>query len=241
MVPRGTVSLLIGFHGETHVGRHVGGRSGTSGFRHTSVISGLHTGARVLGHHGELQGVEVTLAPWAAHRLLAGTTLGELADGVADPAEVLGRRFRGLGEMLEAAPCWQERFARLDRALLDWTFDAAPAREPSPVVLQAWEILTRTAGAVAMGEVAARTGWSLRHLETRFREQIGLTPKKLARVLRLNRAMWMLSTGRRAADTALECGLYDQSHLNREFRAMTGMPPGRFLADRSQSSFWLAG
>ncbi|MFJ9866113.1 helix-turn-helix domain-containing protein [Streptomyces sp. NPDC101165] len=244
VVPRGTVSLLIGFQGETHVGRHVGRLSRTvpaTDFRHTSVVSGLHTGARVLAHHGELRGVEVTLAPWAAQRLLVGTTLGELTDGVADPAEVLGQRFHRLGEMLEAAPCWQDRFALLDRSLLRWTADSGPSREPSPAVLHAWDILTRTSGAVSIREVAARTGWGLRHLETRFREQIGLAPKGLARVLRLNRAICMLSRGRRQADTALDCGLYDQSHLAREFKAMTGMPPGRFLATRSQSSYWLAG
>lgn len=244
MVPRGTVSLLIGFRGETRVGGHAGRRpksAPAADFRHTSVLSGLHTGARMLGHQGEVQGAEVTLAPWAAQRLLVGTTLGELADSVTDPAEVLGRRFRHLCEALGALPSWRARFALLDRTLLRWTSDADPSRAPAPAVLHAWEILTRTSGTVSIQEVATRTGWGVRHLETRFREQIGLAPKRLARVLRLNRSIWMLSTGRGQADTALACGLYDQSHLIREFKAMTGMPPGRFLATRCQSSFWLAG
>ncbi|MFH8836175.1 helix-turn-helix domain-containing protein [Streptomyces sp. NPDC017868] len=240
VVPTGRVSLLIGFGSELRLGRTGRGAAGAAAPAHTSVVSGLHTRARVLGHQGDLHGVELTLAPWAAYRLF-GATLGELADTVTDPADVLGGRVRDLGAALEAAPGWRERFALLDETLLRWTADAAPSHEPSPAVLEAWRLLDRTAGRLPIGELATRTGWSLRHLENRFREQIGLTPKRLARVLRLNRAIRLLATGGGAAGVAADCGFYDQSHLSREFTAMTGMPPGRFLAARSGASAWLAG
>ncbi|MER7947095.1 helix-turn-helix domain-containing protein [Streptomyces sp. NPDC096079] len=239
VVPTGRVSLLIGFGSEMRLGRTGRGAAGSAA-AHTSVVSGLHTRARVLGHQGDLHGVELTLAPWAAYRLL-GASLGELADTVTDPADVLGDRVRDLGAALEAAPGWRERFALLDEALLRWTAGAAPSREPSPAVLEAWRLLDRTAGSLPIGELAARTGWSLRHLENRFREQVGLTPKRLARVLRLNRAIRLLATGAGAAGVAADCGFYDQAHLSREFSAMTGLPPGRFLAARSGTSAWLAG
>ncbi|MEU8524759.1 helix-turn-helix domain-containing protein [Streptomyces sp. NPDC048629] len=242
VVPSGRVSLLIGFGGEMRLGRTGRRASGTPAPApvHTSVVSGLHTQARVLGHQGDLHGVELSLAPWAAHRLF-GASLGELADTVTDPADVLGGRVRDLGAALEAAPGWRERFALLDEALLRWTAQAEPSHEPSPAVLEAWRLLDRTGGALPIGELAARTGWSLRHLENRFREQIGLTPKRLARILRLNRAIRLLDTGDTATDVAVACGFYDQAHLSREFTAMTGMPPGRFLAARGAASAWLAG
>ncbi|MFF2305663.1 helix-turn-helix domain-containing protein [Streptomyces sp. NPDC058128] len=207
---------------------------------HTSVVSGLHTRARVLGHQGDLHGVELTLAPWAAYRLF-GSPLGELADVLTDPADVLGRRARDLTAALEAAPGWAGRFAALDETLLRWAADVAPSREPSPAVLRAWELLNRSSGTVPVRELAARCGWSPRHLENRFREQIGLTPKRLARILRLNRAIRQLTAGGRPADIAAGCGFYDQSHLSREFTDLTGMPPGRFLATRKEASAWLAG
>ncbi|MFB6525673.1 helix-turn-helix domain-containing protein [Streptomyces sp. NPDC056399] len=222
--------------GGTGAGWDAGGRPAL----HTSVVSGLHTRARVLGHQGDLHGVELTLAPWAAYRLF-GSPLGELADVLTDPADVLGRRARDLTAALEAAPGWAGRFAALDETLLRWAADVAPSREPSPAVLRAWELLNRTSGAVPVRELAARCGWSPRHLENRFREQIGLTPKRLARILRLNRAIRQLTAGGRPADVAAGCGFYDQSHLSREFTALTGMPPGRFLATRKEASAWLAG
>ncbi|MFE6060118.1 helix-turn-helix domain-containing protein [Streptomyces sp. NPDC056431] len=222
--------------GRTGAGRNAGGRS----VAHTSVVSGLHTRARVLGHQGDLHGVELTLAPWAAYRLF-GSPLGELADILTDPADVLGRRARDLTAALEAAPGWAERFTVLDETLLRWAAEVAPSREPSPAVLDAWQLLSRTSGTVPVRELAARSGWSPRHLENRFREQIGLTPKRLARILRLNHAIRQLAAGGRAADVAVGCGFYDQSHLSREFTALTGMPPGRFLAARKAASAWLAG
>lgn len=222
--------------GGTGAGWDAGGRTAV----HTSVVSGLHTRARVLGHQGDLHGVELTLAPWAAYRLF-GSPLGELADVLTDPADVLGRRARDLTAALEAAPGWAGRFAALDETLLRWAADVAPSREPSPAVLRAWELLNRSSGTVPVRELAARCGWSPRHLENRFREQIGLTPKRLARILRLNRAIRQLTAGGRPADIAAGCGFYDQSHLSREFTDLTGMPPGRFLATRKEASAWLAG
>lgn len=222
--------------GGAGAGWDAGGRTAV----HTSVVSGLHTRARVLGHQGDLHGVELTLAPWAAYRLF-GSPLGELADVLTDPADVLGRRARDLTAALEAAPGWAGRFAALDETLLRWAADVAPSREPSPAVLRAWELLNRSSGTVPVRELAARCGWSPRHLENRFREQIGLTPKRLARILRLNRAIRQLTAGGRPADIAAGCGFYDQSHLSREFTDLTGMPPGRFLATRKEASAWLAG
>ncbi|MGW4702864.1 helix-turn-helix domain-containing protein [Streptomyces sp. NPDC004285] len=234
VVPSGRVSLLIGFGGELRV-RGAG--------RHTSLVSGLHTRARVLGHGGDVQGVELALAPWAARRFLGGTPLAELTDVLADPAEVLGDRVRSLGEALADAPGWDERFALLDETLLRWAADGEGPGDagPAPAVLEAWRLLERSAGSLQIREVAAATGTSLRHLERRFREQIGLSPKRLARILRLNRAIRLLSAGGGPADMAARCGYYDQAHLGLEFRAMTGLPPGRFLAERGTSSAWIAG
>jgi AraC-like DNA-binding protein len=80
--------------------------------------------------------------------------------------------------------------------------------------------------------LAEEVGWSVRQLENRFREQIGLGPKSAARVLRLQRARRLLASGRSAAETAAICGFYDQAHLSGEFRKMTGCTPREFAAAR---------
>lgn len=88
-----------------------------------------------------------------------------------------------------------------------------------------------------MAGLAAETGWSDRHLRTRFREQIGLAPKAAARVIRFDRARRILQQRALAgqpldlAGLAAGCGLSDQAHLDREFRALAGTAPSRWVVE----------
>ena len=116
--------------------------------------------------------------------------------------------------------------------LLDSLFAArfAEARAPSDDVAWAWRILDSTHGRAPIGWICDRLGRSRRHLASRFREQIGLPPKTVARILRFDRAVELLGRdGADLADVAFECGYYDQAHLNRDFRDFAGKPPGIFV------------
>jgi len=101
---------------------------------------------------------------------------------------------------------------------------------------------------VRVSALAAGTGWSDRHLTSRFRAEIGLTPKAAARVIRFDRAKRLLircaDTGTRLADLAVACGYFDQAHLAREFRALAGCPPSQWLAEEFrnvQAGNWVTG
>lgn len=69
---------------------------------------------------------------------------------------------------------------------------------------------------------------------TRFRDDIGLAPKSVARILRFQRALASMHAGDRPslAAVAAGCGYYDQAHLNREFLEMAGTTPTTYLAHR---------
>lgn len=231
--PIGAVTLLLGFEGPVRIS---GAGRVTASL--VSVYSGLTTTAVVGEHAGRVAGVEVLLAPWAAFTLF-GTPQHELADRVVDPDELphdlgagVGGRWRGTGELaaaLTALPTWAERFGLLDDVFARWS----AAGTPSAVrVRRAWSLLVRSAGAIPVPRLAEEVGWSVRQLENRFREQIGLGPKAAARVLRLQRARRLLAAGRGLAETAASCGFYDQAHLSGEFKAMTGFTPRQFTAAR---------
>jgi transcriptional regulator GlxA family with amidase domain len=92
----------------------------------------------------------------------------------------------------------------------------------------------RTNGAAPVEALAADIGWSRRHLLGRFREHTGLPPKVFARILRFQRAAALLAdpAGPSLCEIALDCGYYDQAHLNRDFRAFAGRTPTELLAAR---------
>ncbi|MEV0318960.1 helix-turn-helix domain-containing protein [Streptomyces sp. NPDC050658] len=203
-----------------------------------SVLSGLGTTPVIGEHDGDIAGIEVLLAPWAAFTLF-GTALHELhelADLNVDP-DALGVRpepgrwgsVAELASALGALPSWSTRFALLDDAFDRWSAAGPP---PCERTVRAWGELVRTGGAAPVGHIADEVGWSVRQLESRFRERIGIGPKAAGRVLRLQRARRLLAAGRTQAETAAVCGYYDQSHLSGEFKAMTGCTPREFAAVR---------
>ena len=80
-------------------------------------------------------------------------------------------------------------------------------------------------------------GWSGRNLSKRFGLDIGLSPKAAARVVRFDRTRRLLQRHAGAgtpftlAAMAATGGYYDQAHLAREFRALAGCPPSRWVAE----------
>ncbi|MFE0455979.1 helix-turn-helix domain-containing protein [Streptomyces sp. NPDC058914] len=233
--PIGAVTLLLGFEGPVRISG-----AGRPTVSLVSVYSGLSTTPVVGEHDGHIAGVEVLLAPWAAFTLF-GTPQHELADRAVDPDDLphepgggVGGRWRGTGELaaaLAALPTWAARLGLLDDVLTRWSAAGPPS---AARVRQAWSLLVRSAGAIPVPRLAEEVGWSVRHLENRFREQIGLGPKAAARVLRLQRARRLLAAGRSPAETAALCGFYDQAHLSGEFKAMTGCTPREFTAARGR-------
>ncbi len=79
-----------------------------------------------------------------------------------------------------------------------------------------------------LDELAHAVGLSPFHLAHQFRTQIGMPPSAYRRVLRIQAAQRLLKRGYPPARTAVECGFYDQAHLNRHFKQMTGTTPGHY-------------
>ncbi len=142
-------------------------------------------------------------------------------------------------ESLYLAPGWRERFSILDAFILS---RVASARPPSPEVTWAWSRLSRSRGRIRVGALAAELGCSRRHLNARFREQVGLGPKMVARIMRFRHASGLLAgdDGGRFAEIAQACGYYDQAHLNRDFRDLAGTTPGDYVAKSLPPGFGVA-
>jgi AraC-like DNA-binding protein len=208
-----------------------------------TLLGGLHSVPALITHAGAQSGIQVALRPLGARALL-GLPAGELA-ALDLPAEaVLGGVCAELREKLRSAAGWPERFAVLDEILLRRAADA----DVAPEVSWAWHELLREGGATRVSDLAAGTGWSERHLTSRFRAEIGLAPKAAARVVRFDRARKLLVRKLTAggdyllADLAADCGYFDQAHLAREFRALAGCPPSQWLAEEFrnvQAGNWL--
>ncbi len=127
-------------------------------------------------------------------------------------------------------------FGQAGRALADRMSNATPmaaiahlvafleeqlsSREPDFQLERAFE------AAHSVAWLARSLNVSLRAVQTRTAESVGLSPRRVLRILRLHRALHHASTADSAwAETACIAGFADQSHMVREFRSLLGDSP----------------
>ena len=218
-VPTTRVPLIVNFGAPWRI---AGAKDDTRPAVESSFFAGLSDRSVWVEASGPARCVQIDLTPIGAH-LVFGVPMHELANRVVSLDDVLPADERGLTERLADATSWTARFEVLDRTLAKRLAEATP---PSPEVVWAYGALERTGGRVPIASLAERVGRSRRHLATRFREQVGLPPKTVARIFRFRRALELLGSGSGFADLAYECGYFDQAHLNRDFRQFAGTSPG---------------
>jgi AraC-like DNA-binding protein len=193
--------------------------------RHDSFVAGLSDSSAFVAAEGPAKCLQVDFTPVGAH-VFFGVPMHELTNRVVDVKDLLGRD-ANLVARLEAALTWDTRFALLDDMI---AVRVSAARRPAPEIVWAWRALEHTSGAVPVGTLAERVGSSRRHLVARFREQVGLSPKTFARVVRFSRAVALIHSGERRSFVGIahECGYFDQAHMIREFREFAGTTPAEF-------------
>jgi AraC-like DNA-binding protein len=108
---------------------------------------------------------------------------------------------------------------------LAWRRSAAAA--PDPLVGAA--IARLGAPDVRVRELPAELAVSERQLRRRVVAAVGYGPKRLARVLRLQRALAAARRGEELAAAALQAGYADQAHFTNDCRALAGVAPSALL------------
>ena len=189
-----------------------------------SFAAGIWDRPTVTGHHGEQAGYQLYLDVLGARRLL-GVPAGELVNRLVALDDVWGGFAVELTERLGDAPDARARHAIAQRLLAR---RLSEGRRPAPEVVYALARLRATRGGARVETLAAEVGWSRRHLATRFREALGLPPKAIARLIRVEHAAQRMRAGESLAEVAYEAGYADQPHFNRDFRELVGCSPSEF-------------
>ncbi|HWC27038.1 MAG TPA: helix-turn-helix transcriptional regulator [Solirubrobacteraceae bacterium] len=212
-VPHAGIVLIVG----------LGPLIDVDGACHGSFVAGLYDVPVVVRDDGRQAGIQVNLTPLGAGMLL-GMPMRELTGRTVALDDLLDD---ALSDRLRALATWAARFAALDAFLLR---RLRAAREARPDVAYAWSRLDAARGDIPIAQLCRELGCSARHLSARFGEQVGMSPKAFSRVLRFERAVSLLIDGAPPGKVSAICGFADQSHLNREFRALAGRAPGAFAA-----------
>ncbi|WP_326566315.1 helix-turn-helix domain-containing protein [Amycolatopsis rhabdoformis] len=180
-----------------------------------SVVVGLCPGElRAAGRIGEC--LQIRLEP-----ALATAVLGTGLSGAIPLEAVLGRDAARWEDRLRGAPTWDARFA-LAASLLRARLGSRPV---DAEVAYTWHRTLVGRGLTRVERLAEEVGWSRKRLWARFRAQLGITPKRAARLVRFDHAAHLLAAGQAPAEVAAVSGYVDQSHLHHEVRAFSGLTP----------------
>lgn len=187
--------------------------------RQPSFAAGLHPGPVRIRSDGRAECLQVDFTPLGAFRFFGGA-LADLTSRMVDLADILGADGRSLRDGLGNLTDWEPRFDLIEAFLL-----ARDRHRPSAGLGYAYARLARSAGVERISALAESVGWSRKHLAARFRAELGVGPKTIARVMRFERACRLARAAGGWAAVAADSGYADQAHLTREFGALAGESP----------------
>lgn len=169
--------------------------------------------------------------PIGLHALL-GLNMPALVDRTVDAREILPEDLVLAVEALLPEAANEKTHARLHRILLDYPVQTLPNW-----LWAFYETIREEQGAIPLAEAYAAIGHSSRHINACFKRAVGVSPKVLCRIYRLQALLAEIDPSEPVNWTALahRFDFYDQAHFNREFRSFAGLRPGEYLLQRRRN------
>lgn len=187
------------------------------------VLHGAHDQACQRDTTGASCVVGVHFKPGGAAAFFGGA-LPALRNRTVPLDALWGPSARALREELQDTPGLHGRLLRLE-AYLAARLALAPPHDQ--VVAQAVQSMAHDPTGHPIEALQRMSGLGPTRFIARFEQQVGLTPKRYARVLRFHSLLSRLAAApsKDWALTAAEAGYADQSHLIHEFKRLAGLTP----------------
>lgn len=108
-------------------------------------------------------------------------------------------------------------------------------------VRKAVDFLREQHGMVGIRQLCDVAGVGERHLERMFKQQVGLSPKRYSRILRIGHIFELVQKKDFSwAQVAAKAGFTDQSHFIKNFQEFTGEDPAKYLFNQQDmANFFL--
>jgi len=193
-----------------------------------SFLYGQLNGFKDLYSENQIMLIIVVFQPNGINQLL-GIPASEFHNLIVPIEDILGEKAAMLQEKLSQ----QNNHEGL--ALLNYFFSSMIIAKPTDnqlAINNSLHFITSCKGHFSLKQLVEHTGFSERHLERKFKESVGLNPKKFGSIIRLHHFLKLLknkSSEANLTSIAYDAGFSDQSHLIKEFRKHTGITPSEYL------------
>jgi AraC-like DNA-binding protein len=190
-----------------------------------ALVSGLQDHPAIVRRNVEEFGVSILVKPLGAQAIF-GIPSAEISSLSFSLNELWKDKSEDLITELVTAKCWEARFAILDRTFLSRLTPVTPPSEIS----WSWQRLIQTHGTVSVARLADEVGYSRRYFGRQFRNQIGISPKSAARLIRFEYASGLIAgRGMSLAEVAMACSYFDQAHFTRDWHSLAGCTPRTWI------------
>ena len=101
---------------------------------------------------------------------------------------------------------------------------------------EAVKLIDTRNGDIRVSEITDFFGVNDRQLQRAFEQHVGISPKTYSGVIRIQHFLKLLRTKDSSASItslAYDAGFYDQAHLIREVKNLSGITPGQYMAESS--------
>jgi AraC-like DNA-binding protein len=154
--------------------------------------------------------------------------MSALKDRVVDAELVVHENILSLREQLMEAPGPEDKFSKAHSWLMR---HYARKLEANPFINYAVSSIIQSPGERRISEIAAKTGYSQKHLIRLFSDHVGVAPKSFMNIVRFQNTVSHIDSLRSPnwARAAVHCGYYDQSHFIADFKRFSGFTPAGYL------------
>lgn len=190
----------------------------------TAVLAGARPGFYVRERSMPVCSVGAVLRPGAA-KLLLGASAAELAGKHTPLEDFWGGAAGSMRARLMSEGDCRSRLAVLESMLVERLAHVAAGR------LAIARTIALMPSLPSIDSAVRHSGLSHRSFIARFRDAVGLAPKRYLRILRFQQVLHAMrrGTGRSLAMHAAEAGFSDQAHFSRDFLELSGVTPREYL------------
>lgn len=222
VVPDNTIELI--FTSGTLERRLMGSTYTHTMGSHVSCLKTVAQEVRISNHHG----LGVRFKPYGLYAF-AKPELWETVNQSLFPSDVFGSCIRELEERLLNAKTKEEQLRLVEGYFMKKLDRSANAADNTFDYLVHDIVASR--GAVRVQELVQASGFSVKTVERKFRQRLGLTPKEYCQLVRIFHAFRAANrqAGEKLSTIAYDNGFYDQMHFIREVKKYTTLTPGEYM------------
>lgn len=223
VVPDNTIELVFS---NTPITRE-NNRTGKKQIMYTQ-LAGLKSTPQKLSLEPGCNTAGIRFKPYGLAKF-ANIDLSDTVDLTVDPIDIFGNDFSYLEEEVISGNDKLVIMLRMEHFLFSKMLETD--RRDDPFIEFAMQKIETGKGNIKFDRISNEFGISLKTIERRFAEWVGIPPKKFARMYRFYRTMksFIESKPHKLAELAYRNGYFDQTHFIKEVKEFTGLTPRAYF------------